>query len=105
MKYKNMIIHIGNLADLPQCAQTVILIGSKTSDHLRELIRIAEFKGRAAYRIETASELQPRWFVGVEEVGVVVGAANLEKVVRAVLERLNQFAAADQRGMLEGVAQ
>jgi 4-hydroxy-3-methylbut-2-enyl diphosphate reductase len=100
-----MIIHIGMLADLPVKTRTVVLIGSRTSDHLRELARIAEFKGRAAYRIEAASELQPRWFAGEEEVGIVVGAANLEPVVREVMERLNVFAAAQARGMLEGVAQ
>jgi len=81
------------------------MIGSRSSDHLRELIRIAEYRGRAAYRIEAASELQPRWFAGVEEVGIVVGASDLDKVVGSVLDRLNQFAAAEQRGMLEGLAQ
>ena len=50
---------------------------------------MAEFKGRAAYRIETAAELQPRWFVGQEEVGIVIGDANLQPVLKAVMERLN----------------
>ena len=100
-----MTIHIGMLSDLPPKTRTVVLIGSRSSDHLRELVRIAEFKGRAAYRIETASELQPRWFAGEEEIGIVVGAAGLEPIVRAVMERLDQFAAAQARGMLEGVAQ
>src|ERR1700734_2551120 len=100
-----MTIHIGLLSDLQPQVRTVVFIGSRSSDHLRELMRIAEFKGRAAYRVENASELQPRWFAGVEEVGVVVGAADLQNVARAVIDRLNQFAAAEQRGMLEGVAQ
>ncbi len=100
-----MTIHIGLLADLPVKARTVVLIGRRTSDHLRELVRIAEFKGRAAYRIESATELQPRWFDGEEQVGIVVGAADLEPVVRAVMDRLNQFAAAEKRGMLGGLAQ
>ena len=100
-----MTIHIGMLSELPQKTHTVLLIGSRTSDHLRELVRIAEYKGRAAYRIESASELQPRWFVGEEEVGIVIGASNLEPVVNAVVDRLNQFAAAESRGMLGGVAQ
>jgi len=100
-----MNIHIGMLSDLPPNTRTVVLIGSRTSDHLRELVRIAEFKGRAAYRIESATELQPRWFSGEEEVGIVVGAAGLERVVRDVTERLNQFASAQARGMLEGMAQ
>jgi 4-hydroxy-3-methylbut-2-enyl diphosphate reductase len=100
-----MHIHQGILSDLLPQVQTVIMIGSRASDHLRELARIAEFKGRIAYRIENASELQPRWFSGIEEVGIVVGSDNLQHEVRAVLERLNQFAAAQSRGMLEGVAQ
>jgi len=99
-----MTIHIGILSDLSPRVQTVVLIGSRTSDHLRELMRIAEFKGRAAYRIEAASELQPRWFVGVEEVGIVIGATELQGEVQAVMDRLNQFSIAAQRGMLEGVA-
>jgi len=100
-----MTIHIGILSDLPVKARTVVMIGNRSSDHLRELMRIAEFKGRAAYRIETAAELQPRWFSGVEEVGIVVGATNLEPVVSAVVDRLRQFSAAQDQGMLEGLAQ
>lgn len=99
-----MHIHQGILSDLLPQVQIVIMIGSRASDHLRELARIAEFKGRAAYRIENAAELQPRWFTGVEEVGVIVGSSNLDHVVRPVLERLNQFSAAQAKGMLEGVA-
>ena len=100
-----MHIHHGLLSDLLPQVQTVILIGNRASDHLRELARIAEFRGRPAYRIESASELQPRWFCGVEEVGIVVGATGLDPVVRAVNERLDQFSAAQDKGMLEGLAQ
>jgi 4-hydroxy-3-methylbut-2-enyl diphosphate reductase len=100
-----MHIHQGILSDLLPQVQTVIMIGNRASDHLRELVRIAEFKGRAAYRIETAAELQPRWFSGVKEVGIVVGSADLEPIVRAVKDRLDQFSAAQEKGMLEGLAQ
>lgn len=99
-----MHIHQGLLSELLPQVQAIVMIGSRASDHLRELIRIAEFKGLAAYRIENATELQPRWFSGIQEVGIVVGAANLEPEVRAVLARLNQFAAAQEKGMLDGVA-
>ena len=100
-----MHIHQGILSDLLPQVQTVIMIGSRASDHLRELARIAEFKGRAAYRIESASELQPRWFSGVNEVGIIVGSTDLEPIVRAVKDRLDQFSAAQEKGMLEGLAQ
>ncbi len=100
-----MHIHQGILSDLLPQGQIVVLIGNRASDHLREMARIAEFRGRAAYRIENASELQPRWFSGVKEVGIVVGATGLEPIVRAVNERLDQFSAAQDIGMLEGLAQ
>ena len=100
-----MHIHQGLLSDLLPQVQTVIMIGSRASDHLRELARIAEFKGRAAYRIENAAELQPRWFSGVEEVGIVVGASGLDPIVREVKDRLAQFSDAQDKGMLEGLAQ
>jgi len=99
-----MHIHQGLLSELLPQVQIVVMIGSRASDHLRELARIAEFKGRIPYLIENASELQPRWFSGIEEVGVIVGSSNLDHVVRPVLERLDQFSAAQARGMLEGVA-
>jgi 4-hydroxy-3-methylbut-2-enyl diphosphate reductase len=100
-----MHIHQGILSDLLPQVQTVIMIGHRASDHLKELARIAEFKGRAAYRIESAAELQPRWFSGIEEVGIIVGSADLEPVVRDVRDRLDQFSAAQEKGMLEGLAQ
>jgi 4-hydroxy-3-methylbut-2-enyl diphosphate reductase len=99
-----MTIHVGLFSDLPPQARTVVFIGGRSSDHLRELVRMAEFRGRAAYRVESAAELQPRWFAGVDDVGVVVGAANLAPEVEAVLGRLKQFSAAQSAGMLEGVA-
>ncbi len=89
---------------LPQ-VQTIVMIGHRASDHLHELARIAEFRGRPAYRVESAEELQPRWFSGIENVGIIVGSSDLEPVVRLVRERLDQFAAAQAKGMLEGVAQ
>jgi hypothetical protein len=67
--------------------------------------RLAEFRGRPAYRIENAGELQPLWFSGAEDVGIIIGATNLEPVVRDVRDRLIQFAAFQQKGMLEGLAQ
>ncbi|MCE0482747.1 MAG: hypothetical protein LV479_00750 [Methylacidiphilales bacterium] len=99
-----MHIYQGLLSDLLPQVQTIVMIGNRASDHLREMVRIAEFKGLPAYRIECASELQPRWFSGVQAVGVVVGASNLGPVVDAVIVRLKQFSEAEQKGMLDGLA-
>jgi 4-hydroxy-3-methylbut-2-enyl diphosphate reductase len=86
-----MTIHVGTLTNLPAEARTVVFIGHRSSDHLRELARIAEHRGRSAYRIEAAADLQPRWFAGTDEVGIVVGADDLQDVLCAVVARLNEF--------------
>ena len=99
-----MTIHLGSLADLPIQARTIIFIGHRSSDHLKELVRIAEFRGRAAYRIESAGDLQARWFVGAQDIGIVVGADDLQEVLRAVQNRLEYFSSIQRHGMLEGVA-
>jgi 4-hydroxy-3-methylbut-2-enyl diphosphate reductase len=100
----SMTIHIGALGDLTPEARTILLLGSRSSDHLREILRIAEFKGRIAYRIESETELQPRWFDGLEVVGIVVGATGLQALVDRVLNRLDQFSAVQAQGMLGGRA-
>lgn len=100
-----MNIHVAPLPELPPQVSTIVMLGNRSSDHLRELARIAEWKGRLVYRIEKASELQPRWFSGVEEVGLVVGAVNLDAALREVIARLHSFSKAAARGMLEGMAQ
>lgn len=99
-----MTIHIAAFGDLPPEARTILLLGSRSSDHLRELQRIAEFKGRLAYRVENAAELQPRWFEEVETVGIVIGATGLQVLLDRVLERLERFNSAQAHGMLGGNA-
>ena len=99
-----MTIHLGTLAELPAQVRTIILLGRRTSDHLRELVRLIEFRGRAAYWIERAAELQPRWFAGQDQVGVVIGTYESRPELPAVLDRLKQFDASQKLGQLEGIA-
>jgi 4-hydroxy-3-methylbut-2-enyl diphosphate reductase IspH len=99
-----MTIHIGAFGELPPEVRTLLLLGSRSSDHLREIQRIAEFRGRLAYRIESETEIQPRWFEESEAVGIVVGATGLQALVDRVVRRLNHFDAAKTQGMLNGAA-
>ena len=99
-----MKIHIAPLGELPSEVRTILLLGSRTSDHLRELARIAEWRGRAAYRLESEAELQPRWFSGVEAVGIVLGATSLQPLLERVLTRLKEIESVQHHGMLEGLA-
>jgi 4-hydroxy-3-methylbut-2-enyl diphosphate reductase len=99
-----IIIYIGALWELPADARIVLLLGDRSCDHLREIRRIAEFRGRAAFIVESVGELQPRWFVHAEAVGIVLGSTSLRPLLEAVQARLNEFSAMRAQGMLEGIA-
>jgi 4-hydroxy-3-methylbut-2-enyl diphosphate reductase len=97
-------IHTGPLWELPPDARLVLLLGDRSCDHLREIRRIAEFRGRAAFIIENAGELQPRWFVHAEAVGIVLGSTGLGSLYEAVIARIREFQGIRTQGMLEGFA-
>ncbi len=97
-------LYTGSLWELPPDARIVLLLGDRSCDHLREIRRIAEFRGRAAYIIENASELQPRWFVHAEAVGIVVGSTALQPLYDRVVARLRELNEYRAKGMLEGFA-
>ena len=97
-------VHLGALWELPPDARIVLLLGDRSCDHLREIRRMAEFRGRAAFLVEQADELQPRWFVHAEAVGIVLGSTALQPLLDAVISRLREFSALRAQGMLEGIA-
>jgi 4-hydroxy-3-methylbut-2-enyl diphosphate reductase len=72
----------------PEC-DLVVVVGSANSSNSVRLVEVALHAGaRAAYRIDTAEEIDPQWMAGVHTVGVTSGASVPEILVRDVLERL-----------------
>ena len=89
----------------PQC-DVVIVVGSPTSSNSNRLREVAENLGVAAYMVDSASEIDPRWVSGKERVGVTAGASAPEILVRAVIDRLDQLgigSVADLDGVQEKV--
>jgi 4-hydroxy-3-methylbut-2-enyl diphosphate reductase len=103
-KIPGLVIHLGALWELPPEARVILLLGDRGCDHLREIARMAEFRGRAAFLIQTAQELQPRWLVHAEAVGIILGSTSLEPLLNAVLGRLRELSVLRAQGMLEGIA-
>jgi 4-hydroxy-3-methylbut-2-enyl diphosphate reductase len=88
-----------------QC-DVVIVVGSPTSSNSNRLREVAENLDVAAYMVDNASEIDPRWVSGKQRVGVTAGASAPEILVRAVIDRLDQLGigtAADLDGVQETV--
>jgi 4-hydroxy-3-methylbut-2-enyl diphosphate reductase len=74
---------VGSESDL------VLVVGSANSSNTVRLVEVAiEAGAKAAYRIDYASEIQEKWFEGVETVGVTSGASAPEELVDEVLAYL-----------------
>ena len=70
----------------------VLVVGSKNSSNSVRLTEIAEAVGTPAYLVDDKSELDERWFEGVEMVLITAGASAPEDLVRdIVLHLIEQY--------------
>ncbi len=88
----------------PSQGQTIVLIGSRWHPSSREQLRLLESAGCLAYLVENPDSLQPRWFVNVQEIRVMLSPSATPEMIHAVEERLAIFVRADCQGMLAGLA-
>lgn len=77
-----------NALELASHVDVMLVVGGKNSANTRRLWELCREAGRDAYHIETAEELDPAWFEGKREVGVVGGASTphwiVDEIVRSV---------------------
>lgn len=69
-------------------ADLVLVVGSKNSSNSVRLTEIAEAGGAKAYLLDDKSELDHRWFEGVQSVLLTAGASAPEHLVREIVEEL-----------------
>ena len=66
----------------------MLVVGGKNSANTKRLRVLCEEKDVRAYHVETADEIDPAWFDGVETVGVTAGASTPDWIIGQVVERL-----------------
>jgi 4-hydroxy-3-methylbut-2-enyl diphosphate reductase len=70
-----------------------LVIGDKTSSNSNRLRELGASSGVPAHLIIDASQIEPSWLEGVEEIGVTSGASTPEVSVRSVVQRLRELGA------------
>ena len=70
----------------------VIVVGSANSSNGMRLVEAARRMETRVERVDDAIEIDPSWLIGIRRVGVTSGAAVPEKLVRAVVRRLETLA-------------
>jgi 4-hydroxy-3-methylbut-2-enyl diphosphate reductase len=76
-------------------ADVVIVLGSQNSSNSMRLAEIARSCGKAAYLIDTISEIDDRWFDHAETVLITAGASAPEEVVAECVHYLEEHFGAE----------
>lgn len=77
---------------LAAAVDAMIVVGGKNSANTTRLYQRCRDKlGLPAWHIETAEELDPSWFSGMQRLGVTAGASTPDWIIEAVVERLRSF--------------
>lgn len=78
-------------ATLAHQVEVMVVVGGKKSANTRHLREVCEEQGARAYHVESAADLDPAWFQGVERIGLTAGASTPDSSIDEVEERLRQF--------------
>jgi 4-hydroxy-3-methylbut-2-enyl diphosphate reductase len=77
----------------------VIVVGSPTSSNSNRLREVAQKLGTESYMVDSAEELQAKWFEGKSHIGLTAGASAPEILVRQVIDRIKALGAVSIRKM------
>jgi 4-hydroxy-3-methylbut-2-en-1-yl diphosphate reductase len=86
--------HQRSLEELLDRVDAMVVVGGRNSNNTRQLAKRSNERGVPALHIESADELDPRWFDDVEIVGLTAGTSTLEPTINEVYEALLGIAAA-----------
>ena len=79
----------------------LLVIGSRNSSNSNRLVDVARAGGVPSYLIDDETEIDDRWFDGVESVGITSGASAPESLVRRVLAWFEERGVTDVRSHSE----
>lgn len=65
----------------------VVVVGSRRSSNSLRLVQVVEERaGKPAFLVDTAADVKPEWFDGMNRVGVTAGASTPTQLTRAVIQ-------------------
>ena len=79
---------VKNLAE--QC-DLVLVVGSKNSSNSNRLRELSDKLGAKAYLIDNAQDIDPKWLLDKQNIGLTAGASAPEVLVQQVVERLKEL--------------
>jgi 4-hydroxy-3-methylbut-2-enyl diphosphate reductase len=66
----------------------MVVVGGRNSNNTRELAALCRDRGVPAFHVQTAADLDPRWFRGCRVVGLTAGTSTLDETIEEVRNAL-----------------
>ena len=77
--------------DLVEHVNLILVVGAKNSSNSNRLRDLGEESGVNTYLIETADDLDRKWFDNVDSIGISSGASTPDELVKEVMNRISTF--------------
>ena len=77
--------------ELARKVDVMVVVGGKNSSNTAKLVTLSAAGGTPAYRVETAAELEARWFEGKKTAGVTAGASTPQWIIEEVERRMKEL--------------
>jgi (E)-4-hydroxy-3-methyl-but-2-enyl pyrophosphate reductase len=69
----------------------MLVVGGRNSANTSRLARLCQEAGTKTYHVETAEELDKRWFRGVKRVGITAGSSTPEWIIKEVSKEVREI--------------
>ena len=87
------------VGDLAEQVDLMIVIGGYNSSNTKKLVQVCDEKKVEAHHIESSSQLEQKWFVDKQHVGITAGTSTPEYVINEVHAAILNIA--EEMGCLE----
>jgi len=77
--------------ELARTVDVMVVVGGHNSGNTTRLAEICRAVNPRTHHVETAEELEPSWFEGVESVGVTAGASTPDKQMAGVVRAIEKM--------------
>lgn len=64
--------------------EAVVVVGGRNSNNTKELAALCRSRGKSALHVQSAADLDPAWFHGLNTVGLTAGTSTLDETIDEV---------------------
>jgi 4-hydroxy-3-methylbut-2-en-1-yl diphosphate reductase len=82
-------------AELAQQADVVIVVGGRSSNNTRELVRTCAGYCPRVHQVQTDADIRPEWFAAASVVGLTAGTSTPDEIIDRVEARIRAAAGAE----------